>query len=71
MPAQVLAKVLEVEQRRLASAPPAGDVIQDPDRSGLITAFRHEKAAVLKAAATSFNELATSLQGISGDGGRQ
>lgn len=67
----MLAKVLEAEQRRLALAPPAGEVIQDPDRSGLITAFRHEKAAVLKAAATSFNELATMLQERSGGDGKQ
>jgi hypothetical protein len=57
----VLAKVLEAEQRRLAMARPAGDVIRDPGRSALISAFRHEKAAVLKQAAASFNELATML----------
>ena len=68
---QVLAKVLEAEQRRLASALPAGDVVQDPGRSGLISAFRREKAAVLEAAAASFNELATTLQELSDSGGMQ
>ena len=61
MPAQVLVEGLEAEQRRLASAPPASDAIQDAGRSGTISAFRHEKAEVLKAAAALFNELATFL----------
>ena len=63
---QVLAKVLEAEQRRVAAAPPAGDVVEDPDRSGLISAFRHEKAA-----AASFDELATMLQERSDSVGMQ
>jgi hypothetical protein len=59
---QVLAKVLEAELQKLKAAPPADATGTEACRSSLISAFRHEKAAVLTAAAADLNKLAAWLQ---------
>ena len=54
--------MLEAELQKLEAAPPADAAAQEAGRSGLIDAFRHEKAAVLAASAADLNKLAAWLQ---------